>query len=166
MWKRKTGCNSISAAVQRQTAVTAYFSSKQLLLFVFELQDSFLPSSTWLWDLCRACNQQEEGYTFISPSRYLIVGFPPFVNDSFYYFISQELLGRLQPYCTQVTYGIPGCDSWSLIYQLSATRFLDGMSENRTTEKIMLLCKAKRQYPLTLQVSRYCILAAHGSMLR
>ena len=30
----------------RQTAVTAYFSSKQLLLFVFELQDSLLPSST------------------------------------------------------------------------------------------------------------------------
>ena len=36
------GCN----AVLRQTAVTAYFTSKQLLLFVFELQDSLLPSST------------------------------------------------------------------------------------------------------------------------
>ena len=33
-------------AVQIQTAVTAYFTSKQLLLFVFELQDSLLPSST------------------------------------------------------------------------------------------------------------------------
>ena len=32
--------------VQNKTAVTAYFSSKQLLLFVFELQDSLLPSST------------------------------------------------------------------------------------------------------------------------
>ena len=31
---------------KRQTAVTAYFSSKQLLLFAFELQDSHLPSST------------------------------------------------------------------------------------------------------------------------
>ena len=31
---------------KRQTAVTAYFASKQLLLFVFELQDSLLPSST------------------------------------------------------------------------------------------------------------------------
>ena len=33
-------------AVQRQTAVTAYFSSKQLLFFVFELQESLVPSST------------------------------------------------------------------------------------------------------------------------
>ena len=28
----------------------------------------------------------------------------------------------------------------------------------------MLSCKAKRQYLLTLQVSRYCLLALHGSM--
>ena len=34
------------SAVQRQTAVTAYFSCDQLLLFVFELQDPLLPSST------------------------------------------------------------------------------------------------------------------------
>ena len=33
-------------AVRRQTAVTAYFISKQLLLFVFELQDSLLSSSS------------------------------------------------------------------------------------------------------------------------
>ena len=32
--------------VQRQIAVTAYLQSKQLQLFVFELQDSLLPSST------------------------------------------------------------------------------------------------------------------------
>ena len=32
--------------IQRQTAVTAYLSSKQLLMFGFELQDSLLPSST------------------------------------------------------------------------------------------------------------------------
>ena len=32
--------------MQRQTAVTAYFASKQLLLLVFGLQDSLLPSST------------------------------------------------------------------------------------------------------------------------
>ena len=31
---------------QRQTTVAAGFSGKQLLLFVFELQDSLLPSST------------------------------------------------------------------------------------------------------------------------
>ena len=31
--------------MQRQTAVIAYLSSKQLLLFVFELQDSILPLS-------------------------------------------------------------------------------------------------------------------------
>ena len=36
----------ILTAVQKITAVTAYFTSKQLLLFVFELQDSLLPSST------------------------------------------------------------------------------------------------------------------------
>ena len=34
------------AGVQMLTAVTAYFTSNQLLLFVFELQDSLLPSST------------------------------------------------------------------------------------------------------------------------
>ena len=32
--------------MQRHTAVTAYSESKQLLLFVFVLQDSLLPSST------------------------------------------------------------------------------------------------------------------------
>ena len=31
--------------MQRQAAITAYFTSKQLLLFVFELQDYLLPSS-------------------------------------------------------------------------------------------------------------------------
>ena len=36
----------IMTAVQRQPAVTAYFTSEQLLLFVFELQDYLLPSST------------------------------------------------------------------------------------------------------------------------
>ena len=34
----------MACPLQRQTEVTAYFSSKQLLLFVFELQDSLLPS--------------------------------------------------------------------------------------------------------------------------
>ena len=34
------------SSLQRQTAVIAYFSSKLLLLFVFEMQDSDLPSST------------------------------------------------------------------------------------------------------------------------
>ena len=33
-------------AAQLQTAVTGYLKSNQLLLFVFELQDSLLPSST------------------------------------------------------------------------------------------------------------------------
>ena len=28
----------------------------------------------------------------------------------------------------------------------------------------MLLYKAKRQYPLTCKVNRYCLLALHGSM--
>ena len=37
---------AILSAVQRQTAVSAYFPSKQLLLFVIELQDFLLPSST------------------------------------------------------------------------------------------------------------------------
>ena len=32
--------------MQRQTAVTAYLNSKQLLVFIFELQDSLLSSST------------------------------------------------------------------------------------------------------------------------
>ena len=32
-------------SVQKQTAVTAYLTSEQLLLFVFELQDSLLQSS-------------------------------------------------------------------------------------------------------------------------
>ena len=32
-------------ALQRQTAVTAYFKNEQLLLFVCALQDSLLPSS-------------------------------------------------------------------------------------------------------------------------
>ena len=36
----------LNTAAQSQTAVTAYFLSKQLLLFVFELQDYLLPSST------------------------------------------------------------------------------------------------------------------------
>ena len=37
---------SVWTKLQRQTAVTAHFSSEQLLLFAFELQDSLLPSST------------------------------------------------------------------------------------------------------------------------
>ena len=36
----------LTGTVQRKTAVTYYLKSKQLLLFVFELQDSLLPSST------------------------------------------------------------------------------------------------------------------------
>ena len=42
---------------QRQTTVTAYLYSKQLLLFVFELQDSLLPSSTGILTVCK--NKQQ-----------------------------------------------------------------------------------------------------------
>ena len=36
----------VCAAMRRQIEVAAYFTSKQLLLFVYKLQDSLLPSST------------------------------------------------------------------------------------------------------------------------
>ena len=39
------------------------------------------------------------------------------------------------------------------------------LAMNFTREVCILLCKAKRQYLLTLQVSRYCSLALHGSII-
>ena len=46
IWRENDCGRKTHTAVQRQTAVTACFKSEQLLLFVFALQDSLLPSST------------------------------------------------------------------------------------------------------------------------
>ena len=62
----------MSSAVQRQTAVTAYFSSEQLLLFVFELQDSLLPSST---DMSSVMQRQTAVAAYFSGGQLLLFAF-------------------------------------------------------------------------------------------
>ena len=44
--QRQTAVTAYFSIQQLLTAVTAYFTSKQLLLFAFKLQDCLLPSST------------------------------------------------------------------------------------------------------------------------
>ena len=64
--------SDILTAVQRQTAVTAYFTSKQLLLFVFELQDSLLPSST---GILTAVQRQTAVTAYFTSKRLLLFVF-------------------------------------------------------------------------------------------
>ena len=58
--------------MKRQTAVADYFSSKQLLLFVFELQDSLLPSST---DILTAVQRQTAVTAYFSSNQLLLFVF-------------------------------------------------------------------------------------------
>ena len=58
--------------VQRQTAVTAYLKSKQLLLFVFELQDSLLPSST---GILTAVQRQTAVTAYLKSKQLLLFAF-------------------------------------------------------------------------------------------
>ena len=46
MWVKGGGGDAVRAIVDIQTAVAAYYISKHLLLFIFELHDYLLPSST------------------------------------------------------------------------------------------------------------------------
>ena len=55
--------------MESQTAVTAYFSSKPLLLFVFDLQDSLLPSSTGILTAV----QRQTAVTAYSKSKRLLL---------------------------------------------------------------------------------------------
>ena len=57
--------------MQRQTAVTAYLKSKQLLLFFFELQDSLLPSSTGILEFL----QRQTAVTAYLKSEQLLLSF-------------------------------------------------------------------------------------------
>ena len=59
-------------AVQRQTAVTAYLKSKQLLLFAFELQDSLLPSST---GMLTAVQRQTAVTAYLKSKQLLLFAF-------------------------------------------------------------------------------------------
>ena len=55
--------------MQRQTAVTAYMKSKQLLLFVFEQQDSLLPSSCGIL----TAEQRQTAVTAYLPNKQLLL---------------------------------------------------------------------------------------------
>ena len=55
-----------------ETTVTAYLTSEQLLLFVFELQDSLLPSST---GIITAVQRQAEVTDYLKPKQLLLFVF-------------------------------------------------------------------------------------------